>query len=128
MSLVSYHFSTLQYIRRLYNSHQVCLTRNCGTPPRIEGTVDLELSPSPRYSYERLKVGKLHILTLKVMRHICSPNLLTLLVRLLSVRGCHHEFRSLNAQRYTQGSFIPLKLWLLILVSKTIKTTLPPQQ
>lgn len=89
--------------------------------------MDQELTLSPIIHMNSLKINQLHILALKVMRHICSPNLLTLLVKLLPLRGCHREFR-VSRPRSPKSYFYSHKLWFILYVLRTIRTTPPPQQ
>ena len=126
MSLVSYHFSTSLYIPRIV--YRLRLSRNLGNPASTRGlSVDQDLSTSPIYSYERLKVGKLHIL-----RFFPPGHLFYLTKRcwldFAHTQSLNCEFRPFHELRTTKSSFLLLKLRLSFSVSKTVKTTPPPQQ
>ena len=119
-------YTTQLYIRRLCNNHQGCLTRELRNPASELRNGGPGSFDQPNYSYERLKVGKLHILALKVMRHICSPNLLILLVRLFTYTGITAS--SVPIAYGLRRVPFTLKLWFILYVLRTIRITLPPQQ
>ena len=95
-------FSTPQYIRRIVYPKGLSRTlRNPASQLRIK-----------KVHMNSLKVGKLHILRLFPPGH-----LLYLTKRcwlgFAPTQSLNYEFRSLNAQRYTQSSFLLLKQRLL---------------
>ena len=119
-------YTTQLYIRRIV--YPIGLSRALRNPAsELRIRCGPRSSDQPNCSYERLKVGKLHILRLFPPGHLLYLTKRCWL-NFTPTQSLNYEFRSLDAQRYTQGSFIPLKLWLLILVLKTIKITPPPQQ
>lgn len=116
MSLVSYHFSTLQYIRRLYNNHQGCLTRCSAATPSSNRRKwwTKSFRPAQDIHMNSLKVGKLHILRLFPPGH-----LLYLTKRcwlgLTPTQSLNYEFYTLTRMVAYEELLFPLKATAILL-------------